>query len=373
MITVTDVDNIEDEVDQDKDEIEKQKLKLTDARPELRITPHHRAKLKFYLDNFYKHFPNEKYTIFHFVRFFKKRLKDNKDAWMGVCGDTGSGKSRFVLMAMILMGRPVGLEKNVCYIPKGNEIMDKFDKLKMQCLLIDEAAREMRAVNWQSKQQQGVNEKAMTDRFKNNWVFLNMPSFNEFTKSMRRSNLIFRAILPFRTAQYARVIVQRKGRNWRSDDPWNDETANKAYQKYDTRKEEITNDKIVEIERSLPSTALDFIVPDLGLILPDVVEEYEYRKLESRKLGDMEATKDKWKTKFEDTMEKVVKSVYYNTIGFGIKKVSKKDMAKALGVTIGTFDKYLSKVVVKEEATKEANFRDVLKKRRADTTPIDVG
>ena len=61
---------------------------------------------------------------------------------MGVSGETGTGKSYFVLMTQILFGRPYSLTENVCYIPKGNEIEEKFKKLDFNTLLIDEAARD---------------------------------------------------------------------------------------------------------------------------------------------------------------------------------------------------------------------------------------
>src|SRR3990170_3440312 len=84
-------------------------------------------------------------------------------------------------------------------------------------MLIDEAAAEMRAVNWHSKQQQQVNQGAMTERYKNNMVFMNMPNFNEFTKSMRTGSLIFRfiipnleKILPEITEEYKRLKIESR-------------------------------------------------------------------------------------------------------------------------------------------------------------------
>ncbi|MCK5022217.1 MAG: hypothetical protein KAR54_03150 [Candidatus Pacebacteria bacterium] len=56
----------------------------------MKITNSDRNKLTAYLKGFYANYPREKFTIFHYVRYFKKRLKDKKlDAWTGVCGDVG--------------------------------------------------------------------------------------------------------------------------------------------------------------------------------------------------------------------------------------------------------------------------------------------
>jgi len=332
----------------------------------MRVTGEDRQKLTFYLKQFYKMYPQEKFTIFHAVKSFKRRLKDNRDAWIGVAGDTGTGKSLFALMFMVLFGRPMNLEKNVAYVPKGQEIMDKFDKLTFNCLLIDEAAREMRAVNWQNKAQQGVNTKAMTDRFKNNLVFLNMPNFNEFTKSMRKGNLQFRIIIPYRTDKYARVIIQRKSRNWRSEDPWGDELANKKYEKAEKKLKEINNDTILQIERSLPQTVMDFIIPNLEKVLPEFTAEYERLKSLSREeakildeAGNQDKQKIKMKKELEELKSKVTKLLYYNQLNLGNMKVSQGDFAEALGMSTATFNKYLKKEIKVEDKEKSKNVRKI--------------
>ena len=315
-----------------------------------KITPEQRKKLIAYLKKFYEYYPGEKYTIFHFVRYFKLRLKKNKDAWMGVAGETGGGKSLFVIMSQILFGRPYDLIKNVSYLPKGNEIVDKFEKLNFQTFCIDEAAKEMRSVNWHSKAQQNVNTTAMTDRFKNNWIFLNMPNFNEFTKSMRLTNIKFRALVLYRTNTYARIVVQAKSRNWRSDDPWYDKKATDTIDKIQKRYKELSNDLILRIERNLPNTVMDFIIPNLELILPEVTNTYETLKRESRIQGreqDVidanEKKKSRWRDKYQETMQKMTNLIRYNTLNLGKTQVTRKTMADALGVSTETFNKYLNK------------------------------
>ena len=309
----------------------------------MKINHGHREKLSYYLKEFYKRHPREKYTVFHYVKFMKARLKKNKDAWVGLSGDTGVGKSYFALMTMILFGRPMDLDKNVSYLPTGDEITKKLGKLNFQAFLVDEAAREMRAVNWHSKAQQGVNVKAMTDRFLNNLVYLNMPSFSEFTKSMRVRNFQFRIVCLYRTETHVRVIVQRKSRNWRSEDPWGDDEAAKKYKAAEKKYGELTNEIILQIEKSLAQTVMDFIVPNLALILPDIVEEYERIKFESRqeKGIDQEGVKNSWKDKYEEMMGKVSMLIMHNPLGVGHEKMTQAKVAAALGVSVSTFRKYL--------------------------------
>lgn len=308
----------------------------------MRINPKHRKKVVNYLRKFYSYYPKEKYTVFHFVRYFKKRLKNNKDAWLAVSGATGTGKSYFVLMSMILTGRPMTLTDNVCYIPKGSEIRDKFKKLKFNTLLIDEAAKEMRGVNWHSKAQQEVNVDAMTERYLNNMVYLNIPNFRELTKPMREGSILFRVIIPYRTRTHARVIVQMKSRNFRSDDPWNDKAANKIYEKMEKRRIEITNEKMLDIERGLPNTIMDFMVPNLELILPEVTDEYKRLKIESRgEVEELNKPRDIYKEKYTQTLQKISKMLYNNEFN-GEKKVTKADISRALDITPTTLNKYLN-------------------------------
>lgn len=310
----------------------------------MKVTKDDREKLIYYLHNFYKKFPTERFTIFHYVRFFKLRLKNQLDAWNAVSGETGAGKSYFVMMAQILFGRRYSLTDNITYIPTGYEIIDKFSKLKFNTLLIDEAAKDLLAVDWQKKSQKKVNIAAMTERFKNNWVFLNLPNFNEFTKSLRTGSILFRCIVAYRTPLYARVIVQRKDRNWRSDDPWYDKRANEQYEKALKRYKEIDNDIILKIERNLPNTIMDFIVPNLALILPNITDEYERLKIESRKEDDERSKHIKgnlFKEKYNKLLETVTKLLFYNKLDLGRVRVSKSDMAKSLNVSPQTFNKYL--------------------------------
>jgi len=310
----------------------------------MKITKDHVERLIFFLERFYSAYPNEQYTIFNYVKWMKERIyKRKKDVWEGVSGETGGGKSYFMLMALVLYARKkTSLVRNVTYIPKGDEIERAFNRLNKEKLLIDEAAREMRAVNWHSKSQQSVNQKAMTDRFKGNWVSMAMPSFSEFTKSMKRGNMQFRSIVLFRTDKYARIVVQKKLSNWRADDPWYDKEADKKYE-FAMRKNrgDLTDDQVLSIERSLPNTLMDFIIPDLSLILPDVVAEYERLKLESRtetKKVDIEAkeAKDKHKLLYDDLLNRLSKVLINDELELRTRKKapSRDEIAEFLGISV---------------------------------------
>jgi len=309
----------------------------------MRITKDHRERLIYYLNEFYQHYPSEKHTIFHFIKYFKLRLKNNKDSWMSVSADTGQGKSLFAIMSMILFGRPMDLEKNITYLPTGTEIIDKFNKLNFNCLLVDESAKDLRSVDWQKRANKDVSTKAMTDRFKNNWIFLNIPNFNDLAKTLKHTNILFRAVILFRETNYVRVVIQRKSRNWRDEDPWGDKLANDRYKKCLKKYREIDNDIITSIERGLPNYVMDFIVPNLELILPDVTDEYERLKLASRdSKEDMQdlSKPNIYKEKYDKIMNIVSKLLVNNELGLGKVKVTKQEIASKLGISTQTLNKY---------------------------------
>lgn len=331
----------------------------------MKIKPHHRHKLTYYLNEFYKRFPHEKYTIFHFVKWVKQRLKEqNKDLWLAVCGDTSMGKSLFAIMCQILFGRPYDLTKNISYIPEGQEISNKINEMIFQTLLVDEAARDLRAVNWQKKSQQKVTLDAQTERFRNNWIFLNMPNFNEFTKSLKRTSVKFRAIIPYRTDKYARIIIQAKSRNWRSEDAWGDEAANKTYAKLEKSRKEITNDDILKIERSQSNYVLDFIVPNLEIILPEITNTYEELKKESRNKKEELTIDNKtnhFKNKYQELLTKVSKILYYNQLNIGKQKPTLTNISESLGISTQTLRKYIQKKE-KDKDTSIIELRKQIKK-----------
>lgn len=331
----------------------------------MKITSEHREKLTFFLKKFYNQYPQEKYTIFNYVKWMKERItKRKRDAWEALSGETGTGKSYFAIMALILYkGRRTSLTRNVTYIPKGDEIKKAFDKLNKEKLIIDEAAREMRSINWHSRGQQDVNEKAMTDRFKSNWVTLILPNFNEFTKSMKKGNMQFRTIVLYRTDKYARVIVQRKLRNWRSDDPWCDKEASdkyfKAMKKY---KGDLTDKEVLSVERSLPNTIMDFIVPDLSLILPELTDEYERLKIDSRINKDVEEKKeakqkDKFKIEYDKLLNRLSKVIINDELEIKERKKppTREEIAEFLGISTYSLSGAYNKPRL--EATKLPSFR----------------
>lgn len=317
----------------------------------MQINQNYRKKLEYYLKEFYKRYRHEKFTVFHFVKYVKARIKLNKDLWLAVCGNTSTGKSYGDLLMMILSGKRMNLKTNVCYDPDGDEVSQKFSKLRKGVLMIDEAARDFRAIGWQSKTQQKVTMQALTDRFYNNIVLLNLPNFKELNKSMREGTVLFRLIYLYRTDKYARVVVQARSRNWRSDDPWKDKEADELYVKFEKKHGSPSNEDVLKMERSLSTYIMDFAIPNLALILPEVTEEYERLKLESRENAKVEEKKKskegkkllKLTQEKEDALIRFAHLLEHNNPGLGLLKISKQKKADIMGISLQTYNKLLKK------------------------------
>jgi predicted DNA binding protein len=319
----------------------------------LKIDNIDREKLSKYLKKFYSMYPSEKFTVFTFVRRMKDRIKGKiievngerkrvgtKQSIMPVIASTGVGKSYFGIMCSILYGRPFSLDGNISYMPKAKEVSLKMKKLDFSTFIVDEGAVSLRSFNWQNKEQQEVTMLAQTERFRANWYFINLPNYQELTKSIRDGTSEYRIFMPYRTDTHARVILQKKSKNFRNKDAWSDDFANKMYEKLERSRKEITNDDILKIERRLPNYVMDFMIPNLELILPDVCNEYNRLKQESREEEEEENNKpDQWKDIFP---RKAIKCIYHDTLGLkeGVR-ITQEKLAKELGVSASTIRKFL--------------------------------
>ena len=318
----------------------------------MRIYKDYRLKLIKGLKKFYEKFPGEKWTVFDLMRFIKQRLNNNRDCWVAVSGSTGSGKSYLTIMGSILLGRPFDLVKNISYIPKGTEIADRLQEMKKQAYIVDEAIRAARKTDWMKKSQKKVIEKIFTERYLNNLCFLLMPNFKEFSKSLKEGAVPFRLVVLYRTKQYAHVFVYKISDNWRSEDPWSDDIANKVYKKKE-EKDILDYNTMSKIEKNLPSYLMDFKIPNLALILPDVVEEYERLKIDSRKQSedDEEDAPDKYKVKYNDVLGKIVELIRSNSFNLGkvdSHKISFASIARELGVSSNVISKSFKEYKGKE-------------------------
>ena len=257
-----------------------------------------------------------------------------------------SGKSMFVLMTQILYGRPFNLKKNVVYLPKAMEISTKMRNLEFSTLNVDEAVKAMRNTNHYDKDQQETTMLAQTERFRANWIFFLIPNFREMTKSMRDGSSEFRVVVIYKTETYARIIVQQKSPNFRSDDPWGDKEANDKYNRLIKRKKAITNQDKLKIERSLSNTVMDFMIPNLELILPNVTKRYLELKEESRidEANDKQAEReriDRWR---DIIAPKLIRIIYDDTLGLREgAKITKQALKTELGISNELLNKLLDK------------------------------
>jgi hypothetical protein len=85
---------------------------------------------------------------------------------------------------------------------------------------------------------------------------------------------------------------------------------------------------------------MDFIIPNLELILPDVCKEYTRLKEESRNEEEVDKNKpDLWKDIFP---KKAINCIYNDTLGMkeGVR-VTQDRIANELGISVSTLRKFL--------------------------------
>jgi hypothetical protein len=91
---------------------------------------------------------------------------------------------------------------------------------------------------------------------------------------------------------------------------------------------------------------MDFMIPNLELILPEVTDEYKRLKLESREIEQEKPqssikVESRYKKQYEKLMAVITKVLYNNELNIGKVKVTKSEIAATLGCSVDTLNKYL--------------------------------
>lgn len=238
--------------------------------------------------------------LIRFCLQIRKRLRSKRDAPIGVTGEPGNGKSTGINGTIAKLIDPnFDLKKNVCFVPEGEEVRDKFRAIdKHGVLVIDEAVRAFHKHGWADRIQQMVMRLYDTERFRCKCTFFLMPRWANFTENFRNNRLAI--WLDFICRGKVMVYIKIPDKDWA--DPWNIKLNQNIKLKAfgSKRAVNITLQDRLEVERKLPNYAFEFAIPDWRD--KALEEEYERLKLESRTVE--EANEDKrsqaflWKDRF---------------------------------------------------------------------------
>jgi len=290
----------------------------------------------------------EKYPgLITIAKLLLKRAQNNYDNHVAIEGITGSGKSMFALIIIMLMHYiskvKYSIENQTLFIPDEGELKKTIGGLKpLAVYWIDEAIRALDKKRWWAADQIELNHIIKTERWKRNTIIYCMPEFMEFSNSFRTSNIHFRIYIVPRFA----AVLNIKDIDKDIEDPWH--TRKNVKIKYERRRNNnwsyyhynavIENPKRLQNERKLPNYFTDSPWPNIEEheTLKEVWEHYQRMKEQSRAdfREKMEQTKeDKVMTKYDKKFKiayakKIVKQFEFEKLDGVTKKKIWEDEGK---------------------------------------------
>ena len=229
------------------------------------------------------------------MKFVRQRLRKDWDCVIGVTGRSGTGKSTMVIGWLAkLIDQSFTMEKNVCFIPEGGQILTMFKSInRYGCFVIDEAARALHKHGWADKVQQSVNLCYDTERFQNKCTFMLMPRWSSFNENFRN----FRIDIWIDIIERGRAIVYLIDRDKDNFDPWHIQENLRIKKKFFKFKNiaQVGVEHRIAAERRLMNYGFDFRYPDWE----SKTEKDAYEDLKVKSRVQLEDTpegesKEKW-------------------------------------------------------------------------------
>lgn len=241
-----------------------------------------------------------------FCNAIKKRLSQDWDCIIAITGESGKGKSVLAIQLSQLIDPDFSMEKNMCFIPNGDEIREKFKTIKRKgVLLIDEAVRSLHKHSWADKTQQAIIRYYDTNRYRNVCTFLLVPRFFSLSEHLRN----FRVNIWIDVIERGRAIVYTKIQDKDEEDVWKTKDNQKLKAKhfgYRKVTEIDISDRIVS-ERKLSTYTMEFKFNDID---EATKEEYLRLKEKSREYEDDDFNKRSLSQLWKDRFIKITLGYY---------------------------------------------------------------
>jgi len=264
------------------------------------------------IKEFYEERGNPRINLFWLANMMVKRLKNDKDFYANIEGETGSGKSNLILLISLLMCRFAGtwrnrktgkivqvlprtkpledahweqlsvdfnFNKNMSFLDKTEELKNKYNALsRYMPFIIDEGSKNLHKYGWQNKLQQMLVQMSQTERYQNKAFFVCFPNFKELTTTFRNDRIKMRMYIYQRSMKekYASCILSVKDVNRWNSDPWHMEENAKQFEHILRKIPAAARSAkhILNAEKKLKGYAGNFEFPSLKEIAPRIWKTY---------------------------------------------------------------------------------------------------
>ncbi len=309
--------------------------------PKTTITVEEMNSLVEEVKEFYKERGNPNVNAFWLANMMLRRLRNDKDFYCNIEGETGSGKSNLILLIALLMCRYSGtwrnklngkivktyprttpldpkeweqltvnfdFNANMSFLDKTEELKKKYNDLdRYMPFIIDEGSKNLHKYGWQNKLQQMLVRMSQTERYQNKAFFICFPNFKELTTTFRNDRIKMRLYIYNRNMgkKFASCIISMKDVNRWISDPWHMEENARSFESLLKRIPIASRSAyhILKAEKKLKGYAGNFEFPSLKHIAPRIWKIYMKFKIEN-------ATKEQDNGEDEKDSRKIMKWKY---------------------------------------------------------------
>lgn len=365
--------------------------------PKTTITVEEMNSLVKEIEAFYKARGNPTINIFWLANMMLRRLRNDKDFYANIEGETGMGKSNLILLISLLMCRYAGTWKNksngkivqvyprttplnkndweqltvnfdfnnnMSFLDKTEELKNKYNNLdRYMPFIIDEGSKNLHKYGWQNKLQQMLVQMSQTERYQNKAFFVCFPNFKELTTTFRNDRIKMRLYIYQRSMnrKFASCIISVKDVNRWNSDPWHMDENAKNFE-YVLRRVPAASrgpQQILNAEKKLKGYAGNFEFPSIKDIAPRIWKIYMKFKIlnATKEQGGEEETKDsrqimRWKYATKQLMYWVIQQHPEFKMG---------DFAKLTSVSSSTLSKLKREnLLIEDEKLKQLRTETLL-------------
>lgn len=279
-------------------------------------------------------------TLYNFCRQIRKRLENDWDIVIGVCGEEGSGKSTLAILISKYLDKDFSCRRNIIASPNVQDVSENLlGKLpKYSPIVVDEAIKVMYKLGWHTSAQLMLNTVMSVCRAQNKVALLCMPRFLDFNEYNRQH----RIKIWLEVVKRGHAFVFVRDMSPFVNDVWHLKENQEVYEKV------TKHSKIVEMDdyafhdalRNCKTFAFELTYSDLP---QSIKNEYKQMKSEVAATLDVEETKGLARV-YREAVKNLARILYTEN------GLTQTDLSKETGLALYTINKLLAEAGVRKIA-----------------------
>lgn len=271
-------------------------------------------------------------ALYKFCKQIRKRLENDWDLVIGICGEEGSGKSTLAMIMALYLDVAFTPRRNIVASPNVQDVSENLlGKLpRYSPVIVDEAIKVMYKLGWHTSAQLLLNTVMSVCRAQNKVALLCMPRFMDFNEYNRQH----RIKIWVEVVKRGRAFVFVRDLSPFINDVWHLKENQEVYEKATKHRKivDIDEDDYHAALRNCKTYAFEITFNDAP---EEIKKEYAVMKSEVAATLDVEDAKGLARV-YREGCKQAVRILYTEN---GLKQA---DLAKELGLSIYTINKLLA-------------------------------